>query len=149
VLRTLNYWKYKTSAKVLLPYINLESYETRSTTTINNHHLFYSDKRYLKICLTKTRPPVTWSSPLYKKIEYLFIEMPIISYSSLWNKLLNNGKKNLSLFCIYSNRIIHFISMNLIIEFSFFFQLFLVKQLMMMMHNKMLLIFHVLYIYLI
>jgi len=98
MLRTLNYCKYETSIKILTSYINSESYETRSTTTINDHHLFYSDIRYLIIYLTKTIPTVTWSSPLYKKINYLFVQMPIRPYPSLWNNLLNTGKKNRSLF---------------------------------------------------
>ncbi|CAF2406387.1 unnamed protein product [Rotaria sp. Silwood2] len=90
MLRTFNYCKYKSSVRILIPYVNSGSYETRSTTTIkDHHHLFYSDIRDLRVFLTKTKSNITWSSPLYSKVNYLFIQIGIILYSSLWNKLLN------------------------------------------------------------
>ncbi|CAF1478661.1 unnamed protein product, partial [Rotaria sordida] len=90
MLRTFNYCKNKSSVKILIPYINSGSYETLSTTTIkDHHHLFYSDIGDLRVFFTKTTSNITWSSPLYTKVNYLFIQMGIILYSSLWNRLLN------------------------------------------------------------
>jgi hypothetical protein len=68
--------------------------------TINDHYLFYSDIRRIKIYLAKIKSTVTWSSPLYKNIHYLTVQMPTIPYSSLWNQLLKTSKKNLSSFSL-------------------------------------------------
>ncbi|CAF3114786.1 unnamed protein product [Rotaria sp. Silwood2] len=56
--------------------------------TTNDHHLFYSEVKDLRIYLTTIRPTITWYFPLFKQIVYLTIQMPII-HSSLWNNLLN------------------------------------------------------------
>jgi hypothetical protein len=44
--------------------------------------------------MTKKRPIVTWSFPLFQEITYLFIVIQK-QRSSLWNKLLNIGKKRI------------------------------------------------------
>jgi hypothetical protein len=95
MLQTLNHSKYHSNIRVVNPHLNWESCETRSTKTINDNHLFHLNIKDLSIYLTKTRPTITWSSPIYKNIDNLHIHIPIIYYPSLWNKLLNNGKKNL------------------------------------------------------
>ncbi len=76
--------------------IIVNSFETRSTATTNNHHVFYSNITSLRIYLImKIRPTIPWSSPLFQQVNYLIVQMPKIP-SSFWNNLLNMGKKNKS-----------------------------------------------------
>jgi hypothetical protein len=75
---------------------------------IDDHYLFYVNERDLRIYITSERPTVTYSSPLFQQIRYLKLELPTIS-SSLLNKLLDIGKKNISLILICSIRIIYFL----------------------------------------
>ncbi len=78
-----------------MPVIDYKSFETRSTTT-NDHYIFYLDITKLRIYLIMQIPTVTWSSSsLFQQIKYLIIQMPTIDLS-LWNNLLNMGKKNKS-----------------------------------------------------
>jgi len=94
MLRTLNYHKPKLNVLVHMSYIYCQSFQTRSTTKQNDHHLFYPDIKDLMIYMTRKRPTVTWSSPLYPQTNYLFVEMPII-HSSWWNNLFNFSKNNI------------------------------------------------------
>lgn len=93
MLCTLNYHKDKPNSDTFINCLYCRSFQTRSTTTINNHHLFYPDQKRLLIYITKTRPTVTWSSPLFQQINDLFIETPIIP-SSLWSNLWNMGRNH-------------------------------------------------------
>ncbi len=65
---------------------------------IDDHYRFYSDVKVLRICMTKKRPTITWSVPLFQQINHLIIEIP--RKLSAWNTLLNIGKNNL-FFIIY------------------------------------------------
>ncbi len=95
ILRTFNYHKYKSKIYASLPFIHCGTFETRSTTTTNDHYLFYSNVTNLGIYMGKKLPTITWSSPLFQQINYLIVRIPRI-HSSLWNNLLNMGKKNKS-----------------------------------------------------
>jgi hypothetical protein len=46
----------------------------------------------MSICITKKRPTITWSSPLFQHIIHLNIEIP--SCSPIWSSLLNISKNN-------------------------------------------------------
>jgi hypothetical protein len=98
MLRTLNYDKHKSKCTIYIPVITTRSFETLSTTT-DDHHLFYPLIYELNICITKKRPMITWSSPLYQEVINLIIE--ISPRSSIWNSLLNIGKYNTALSVIY------------------------------------------------
>ncbi|CAF4486362.1 unnamed protein product [Rotaria sp. Silwood2] len=87
MLRTNNYCKYKESIDINMPFIHSGLFDIRSTTT-DHPSLFYSDTNLLRIHLTKDRPIVTWSGPLYQQIKHLVIVMPTRG-SPLWNNLLN------------------------------------------------------------
>jgi hypothetical protein len=145
MLRTLNYHKCNLSVYANIPFIDSKTFETRSTTSINDHSLFYTNEKKLRTYLTKKRSIVTWSSPLFQQVTSLIVYLPLIP-SSLWNNLINIGKNKI-LFLI--TIICYHILMNLIVLFLIlFFQLTFVKYLaMMMMHNSVLLIFHILFIY--
>jgi hypothetical protein len=95
MLRTFNYHKYKPKIYASLPFFHCGTFETRSTTTINDHYLFYSNITNLGIYMGMKTPTITWSSPLFQHIIYLTIQIPI-RCSSLWNNLLNMGKENKS-----------------------------------------------------
>ncbi|CAF4923356.1 unnamed protein product, partial [Rotaria sp. Silwood1] len=56
MLKTLNYDKHKPNVKMLIHNISSQSYETRSTTPINDRHLFYSNITDPTICMTNTKP---------------------------------------------------------------------------------------------
>ena len=88
MLRTLNFEKRKTNVYVNIPCIYWGSYETQSTTTINDHHVFYSNEKDLRINMTEIEPTITWSSPLFQQVSNLAIQMPI-KCLSLWNNLLD------------------------------------------------------------
>lgn len=92
MLRTLNYDKHKMTSTIYIPVVTSQSFETLSTTT-DDHHLFYPCVYEFSICITKKRPSITWTSPLYQHIFHLTIE--ISSCSSIWNSLLNIGKNNI------------------------------------------------------
>jgi hypothetical protein len=77
-----------------MPMIHCETFETRSTSSTNDHHHFYSNQKDLILCITEQKPTVTWSCPLFQHITNLTIEMPM-RCSSLWHNLLNIGKKNI------------------------------------------------------
>jgi len=104
MLRTLNYHKQKLYASINIPFIYSGTFETRSTTSINDHCLFYSNEKNLRIYMTEQRSTVTWSSPLFKQITDLVVYIPKIP-STLWNNLLNIGKNKISLLSI---KIIYF-----------------------------------------
>ncbi len=109
MLRTLNYHKHKSNTYTNIPLISSGYFNTRSTMEIiDDHYLFYVNERDLRIYITSERPTVTYSSPLFQQIRYLKLELPTIS-SSLLNKLLDIGKKNISLILICSIRIIYFL----------------------------------------
>ena len=95
MLRTLYYHKRKSNTNITMPFIYSGSFETRSTTTtmVNDHYLFYSDIRKLRIRMTKEKPKDTCFSSLFQQIDYLIIEMPIIRFT-FWNYLLNISKNN-------------------------------------------------------
>jgi len=94
MLCTLNYHKHKSNINITMPFIYSGTFDTRSTTTITNDHLFYLKIRKFKIHMTKKTPNVTWSSSLFQQINYLIIQMPII-HLSWWDYLLNIGKNNI------------------------------------------------------
>jgi hypothetical protein len=92
VLRTFGYHKRKRNLDIMIPVINYESLETRSTkATTNDHYLYYSDIKYLKLNMTKITPRIMSSFPLLQHINTLIINMPISSS----NNSLNIGKKNI------------------------------------------------------
>lgn len=76
---------------IQIPVITSQSFQTLSTA-IDDYHLFYPQVYQLNICITKKRPTITWSSPLFQHITHLNIEIP--SCSSIWNSLLNISKNN-------------------------------------------------------
>jgi hypothetical protein len=78
MLQTHNYGKSKLSTKLLVNYTNYESYETRSTTTINDHRLIDSVIKYSRMYMVQTKPSFARSS-LYRKINDLFRQMAIMS----------------------------------------------------------------------
>ena len=92
MLRTLNYNKHGSRSIICIPDITTQSFETLSTTTGDDHHLFYPRVYDFNIYIAKKRADITWSSPLYQHIKHLTIE--ISSCSSIWNSLLNIGKNN-------------------------------------------------------
>jgi len=92
MLRTLNYDKHELPI-TCFPIITTQSFETLSTTTTDDHYLFYQGVFEFSICIAKKRATITWSSPLYQHIQDLTIE--ISSCSSIWNSLLNIGKNNI------------------------------------------------------
>jgi hypothetical protein len=77
-----------------IPFIYWGSFETQSTTTINDHHDFYSNEQDLRINMTTREPTVTWSSPLFQQVNYLAVQMPI-KHLSFWTNLLNICKYNI------------------------------------------------------
>jgi hypothetical protein len=88
MLRTFDYQKYKRNVHTTIPMITYESFETRSTT--NDHYLYYSDTKYLKLYMDKITPTIT-SVPLFQHIKYLVI--CYYPYASRSNNSLNTGKK--------------------------------------------------------
>jgi len=94
MLRTFNYRQHNPGIDIFIPIIHCETFQTRSTSTKNDHHLFYSNIEDLTLYITEQQPTITWSSPLFRQITNLTIEMPMIS-SSIWHNLLNIGKKNI------------------------------------------------------
>lgn len=93
MLRTLNFEKHKTNVYVNIPFIYWGSFETRSTTTINDHHVFYSNEKDLRINMTTIKPTITWSSSLFQQVNYLFVHNPN-KRLSLWKNLLNFRQTN-------------------------------------------------------
>ncbi len=93
ILRTLNYDKHVSPSFMSIPVITTESFETLSTTTTDDHYLFFPGISQFGICIEKKRATFTWSSPLYQHIKNLTIE--ISSRSSILNTLLNIGKNNI------------------------------------------------------
>ena len=92
MLRTFAYHKRKRNLDIMIPVINYESFETRSTkATTNDHYLYYSDTKCLKLNITKITPRIMSSFPLLQHINHLVIVMPISSSSNP----LNIGKKNI------------------------------------------------------
>jgi hypothetical protein len=92
MLRTSNYYKHKPNVNINIPFIYYGSFQTQSTTTINDHHRFYSNIKTLRIYLIKKTPIMIWSSPLFQQINHLILQMPS-KRTSLWNDLLDIGKK--------------------------------------------------------
>ncbi|CAF3905482.1 unnamed protein product [Rotaria sordida] len=87
IVRTLNCSKRISIAKLHVPFLFCETFETQSTRkTIDDHYSFYSDITNLKLYINE-RSNVTWSSPLFQHITYLLVEIPIIK--SWWNYLFN------------------------------------------------------------
>lgn len=103
MLRTLNYHKCDSSICANIPFIYSNTFEVRSTTSINDHSLFYVNKTDLRICLTKKRSPVTWSSPLFQHVTYLIIEMSV-KPATLWDNLLNTGKQSISFLFAFNKK---------------------------------------------
>jgi hypothetical protein len=92
MLRTFAYHKRTRNQNVIIPVINYESFETRSTKgTTNDHYLYYSDVNRLKLDMTTITPRIMSSFPLFQHINTLVIVMPILSSSNP----LNIGKKNI------------------------------------------------------
>jgi hypothetical protein len=95
MLRTLNYQKSKSGVYSKIPCICWPSFQTRTTLqTKTDHHLFYTKEKVLRIFMTNRRPTITWYFPLFQQITYLQILMSNES-SSLWDNLLNIGKKHI------------------------------------------------------
>ncbi len=99
ILRTLNYHKLKAEICSDSPSISNQSYETLSTTIINDHHEFYQDIRKLQIYITKKKPTIIGPSPLYQHVNYVIIEVP--SRASVWNSFLNLGKIHIKTFFLF------------------------------------------------
>jgi len=92
MLRTFGYHKYKRNPPINIPCIDYESFETRSTkATTNDHYLYYSDTKYLKLNMINKTPRIISSVPLFQHINSLVIYMPI-KCSSSSNNSLNIGK---------------------------------------------------------
>ncbi|CAF3997034.1 unnamed protein product, partial [Rotaria sp. Silwood2] len=98
MLRTFGYQKYKRNIHITIPMISNESFETRSTkATTNDHYLYYSDTKYLKLDVEKITPRIGSCVPLFQHIKYLVIYYYPIAYLTWWNSSLNIGK------CVQSN----------------------------------------------
>jgi hypothetical protein len=94
MLRTLNYDKNKSRCIGFFPKITTQSFETLSTTTTtDDHYLFFQGVSQFRIYIAKKRATISWSSPLYQHIKDLTIEISF--YSSILNSLLNIGKNNI------------------------------------------------------
>ncbi|CAF4365179.1 unnamed protein product [Adineta steineri] len=82
--------------------IDYTSFDTRSTTTTtpDNHYLFYTHLKDLTIFVQNKRENITWSSSLFQHITYLVVTTPVRNLS-WWNSLSNIGKNNthISLSC--------------------------------------------------
>jgi len=108
ILRTFGYQKYKRNFHITISMINYETFETRSTT--NDHYLYYSDTKYLKLdmkMLTRritSSPIISSSVPLFQHIKYLVIYYYPVIYVSWSNNSLNIGKKNTYSFDYSSRR---------------------------------------------
>ncbi|CAF4707106.1 unnamed protein product, partial [Rotaria socialis] len=91
MLRTIGYHQYKRNLQINIPLINYELFETRSTrtttTTTNDHYLYYSDIKILKLNMTKITPKTARSFPLFQHINSLVIDMR--TKHSSWDKSLS------------------------------------------------------------
>ncbi|CAF1653581.1 unnamed protein product [Rotaria magnacalcarata] len=91
MLRTIGYHKYKRNLQTNIPLINYELFETTTTTT-NDHYLYYSDIKILKLNMTRITPKTACSFPLFQHINSLVIDMR--TKHSSWDKSLSFGKNN-------------------------------------------------------
>ncbi len=100
ILRTLAFHKHKSNLRLPSPLIHCESFETRSTTTTtNDHYLYYSDIKYLTLDMRTITPRTTCSIPLFQNINSLFVYMQSMSSLSS-NDVLNTGKKRMTFLLI-------------------------------------------------
>ncbi|CAF1363778.1 unnamed protein product [Rotaria sordida] len=123
MLRTSNYHKHKSNGYVNIPFIFCGSFETRSTrtTTINDHHLFYSNETKLGLCLLN-RQIITWSCPLFQQIKYLVIQLVSIQ-SLLSNNLCDIVNSRQEKFNDYAKLSVdcfsHFVHLSNVTEIEF------------------------------
>jgi len=100
MLHTFNYRQRNLITIRSTPIINCATFQIRSTSTKNDHHLFYSIIEDLNLYMTEQQSTITWSSPLFQQVTNLTIYMPMIS-SSWWQHLLNIVKKSMfALLCL-------------------------------------------------
>ncbi|CAF1452786.1 unnamed protein product, partial [Adineta steineri] len=90
MLSTLNYHKRRSMVAVYPVGIDYTSFDTRSTTTTtrDNHYLFYTHLKDLTIFVQNKRENITWSSSLFQHITYLVVTTPVRNLS-WWNSLFN------------------------------------------------------------
>ncbi|CAF0827827.1 unnamed protein product [Rotaria sordida] len=86
ILRTFAYHKYERNLQINIPIIYYGSFDTRSTkATTNDHYLYYSDIKDLKLKMMNIEPIIT-SFPLFQHINSLVIVLP-----KMFPRLSNNG----------------------------------------------------------
>ncbi|CAF0734606.1 unnamed protein product [Adineta steineri] len=80
MLSTLNYHKRRSMVAVYPVGIDYTSFDTRSTTTTpDNHYLFYTHLKDLTIFVQNKRENITWSSSLFQHITDLVVTTPILN----------------------------------------------------------------------